>query len=295
MFETYMVMLQDTHASNYTNHNATNTLYEAQARRLLNNTIHHGKPKTLKDKIDMIFEDDLSKFKFKKKYFFLSERFSTAYHSLVGKSKKLRDSMFFTTLVTITILVIGCVTGYETNIALKCQRYEDRLDANKHQDDNEIGGGGDSISELVRECETLPLIISLIGEISQGIFASEACIKIIAKGTHPSHYFTDEEDGVWNCIDFFIVIVGFMELTPAGFVFKHFPIVLLRLLRLLRVFRVAKAFPRLRSIVEALVSAFSTVKWICVLFTVFNYIVACLCMIVFRSNVSTWVSSSLSL
>jgi hypothetical protein len=50
-----------------------------------------------------------------------------------------------------------------------------------------------------------------------------------------------------------------MELTPARVVFESFPVVVLRLLRLLRVFRLAKALPRLRSIVEALMEGFSSV------------------------------------
>jgi len=75
-----------------------------------------------------------------------------------------------------------------------------------------------------------------------------------------------------------------MELTPASFIFENFPVVLLRLLRLLRVFRLAEALPRLRSIVEALVSGFSSVGWICILIFVFNYIVACMFMLIFRAN-----------
>ena len=76
-----------------------------------------------------------------------------------------------------------------------------------------------------------------------------------------------------------------MEKTYLAFVFEAFPIIILRLLRLLRVFRVAKALPRLRSIVEALISGFSSVGWICVLILVYQYIVGCLCMLVFRENV----------
>ena len=75
-----------------------------------------------------------------------------------------------------------------------------------------------------------------------------------------------------------------MEITPAAFLFEAFPVVVLRLLRLLRVFRLAKALPRLRSIVEALISGFSAVGWICILIVVFNYIAACMCMLFFRDN-----------
>lgn len=79
-------------------------------------------------------------------------------------------------------------------------------------------------------------------------------------------------------------MIGFLELTSAKIIFENFPVVLLRLLRLLRVFRLAKTLPRLRSIVEALISGFSAVGWICLLIVVFNYIAACMCMLIFRDN-----------
>jgi voltage-gated sodium channel len=88
----------------------------------------------------------------------------------------------------------------------------------------------------------------------------------------------------WNKLDAFIVLVGFVEMTPGRVVFEAFPVVILRLLRLLRVFRLAKALPRLRSIVEALISGFSAVGWVCVLVIVFNYIVGCMCMLVLQGN-----------
>ena len=98
------------------------------------------------------------------------------------------------------------------------------------------------------------------------------------------HYFHDPEHGGWNRMDFFIVCVGFLEMTPARLIFAYFPVVTLRLLRLLRVFRLAKALPRLRAIVEALISGFSAVGWICVLIVVINYIIACMCMMLFSDN-----------
>ena len=74
--------------------------------------------------------------------------------------------------------------------------------------------------------------------------------------------------------------IGYLEMSGvADRIFAKFPVVILRLLRLLRVFRLAKALPRLRSIVEALISGFSVVGWICVLIIVFNYIVACMLML----------------
>jgi hypothetical protein len=110
-------------------------------------------------------------------------------------------------------------------------------------------------------------------------------VKLLAEGNSPLVYFTDEEHGSWNSLDFLIVWIGFAEMTPAAFIFEEFPVVVLRLLRLLRVFRLAKTLPRLRRIVEALISGFSAVGWICILIVVFDYIVACMCMLAFQTNV----------
>jgi len=102
----------------------------------------------------------------------------------------------------------------------------------------------------------------------------------MATGHDPMRYLDDP----WNKLDAFIVCVGFIEMSPAAFVFEAFPVVILRLLRLLRVFRLAKALPRLRSIVEALISGFSAVGWVCVLVVVFNYIIGCMCMLILQAN-----------
>ena len=89
---------------------------------------------------------------------------------------------------------------------------------------------------------------------------------------------------IHGSLDFFIVIMGFLEMSPAAAALEIFPVVVLRLLRLLRVFRLAKALPRLRSIVDALLSGVSSVGWILVLLSVFNYICACASMVFLRRN-----------
>ena len=118
----------------------------------------------------------------------------------------------------------------------------------------------------------------------QVIFTFEVIIKVMARGYEPSVYFTDYEEGPWNALDFVIVLIGLLDLLPMVTVFSAFPTVALRLLRLLRIFRVAKTLPRLRSIVEALLSGLSAVGWICVLIATFNFIVSCMCTLLFREN-----------
>jgi voltage-gated sodium channel len=119
-----------------------------------------------------------------------------------------------------------------------------------------------------------------LGYTAQVIFTAELCVKVLAFGKHPKKYLLDP----WNKLDGFVVFVGFVEMTPGRVIFEAFPVVVLRLLRLLRVFRLAKALPRLRSIVEALIKGFGSVGWICVLMLVFNYICGCMMMLLFAAN-----------
>ena len=108
--------------------------------------------------------------------------------------------------------------------------------------------------------------VAIGGILGQFIFTVEIAVKLVAEGYHPKRFFKDG----WNCLDFFVVITGFVELTPGDVFLAYFPVISLRLLRLLRVFRLAKAFPRLRSIVQALILSFSSVGWILILILVFN-------------------------
>jgi len=176
--------------------------------------------------------------------------------------RTLRDSTEFTIIVTVTILIVGIVNGVETDLMLRCARLDLRT---KGRDDDEASAPEQMCNE--------PFMASvIIAYISQVIFTVEMLVKVGVEGRRPLRYYTDEENGAWNMLDSFIVFVGFVEMTPLEYLVASFPVVIFRLLRLLRVFRLAKALPRLRSIVEALISGFSAVGWICVLIVVFNYI-----------------------
>jgi len=209
----------------------------------------------LKQKIDVVLNDEA----------FIEKPAETIFELISNLAKRTRDSSTFSLLITATIIIIGVMIGVDTDDGLRCSRMQTRL--------------ADPPKCDVRD-ETV-----IIGWIAQAIFTVEVAIKILAEGRRPLRYFTDQEQGPWNWLDFFVVVVGYVEAHPAGAkVFENFPVVILRLLRLIRVFRLAKALPRLRSIVEALISGFSAVGWIFVLILVFNYIVACMCMLVFQQN-----------
>ena len=214
--------------------------------------------------------------------------------------RDITETSWFSALITSTIIVVGIFIGVEADQYLSCERYFDRDDRPNH----------------VKRCE-VTMASYLLGILSQAIFTFETVVKLLSEGYEPKHYFRDS----WNCMDFFIVVVGFIEMTPLAFIFEAFPVVILRLLRLLRVFRLAKALPKLRAIVEALMQGFSAVGWMyvaqhslssshltppssqqsarsllirdtlhaiclrrCVLIIVFNYIIACMSMLFLGAN-----------
>eukprot|EP00615_Pteridomonas_danica_P011765 CAMPEP_0114346930 /NCGR_PEP_ID=MMETSP0101-20121206/13474_1 /TAXON_ID=38822 ORGANISM="Pteridomonas danica, Strain PT" /NCGR_SAMPLE_ID=MMETSP0101 /ASSEMBLY_ACC=CAM_ASM_000211 /LENGTH=1430 /DNA_ID=CAMNT_0001483895 /DNA_START=53 /DNA_END=4345 /DNA_ORIENTATION=+ len=222
----------------------------------------HGEKLSLKQQIDMALED-------KHRTYIPGSRTERNFLALQQKCIRIRDDPRFSTLIVVTIVLVGVMIGVDTDQLMHCVRYEWRV---KGRDDD-----GDSW------CGSLTISM-VIGYIAQGIFTIEAGVKILAEGFNPSRYFNDRQNGSWNRLDFFIVIVGFLELSPAKSIFEAFPIVVLRLLRLMRVFRLAKALPRLRSIVDALLSGFGSVGWICILMVVFNYIAGCMCMLCFQKN-----------
>jgi len=268
MFESYVKFKEKDSFLTYLNKLDENSMSELECFEL-------GKI-SLKEKMDMVLvEDFVSKYrpiKWKRKY-----------HKIVNKMKEFRDSNTFSLIITITILIVGVVIGFDMDHSLKCSRLENRINDHNHdeEDDDEHHNYKHNLLHTCKDELLYSFIITIIAQI---IFTLEAVVKIIAEGSYPSRYFTDKEDGSWNCLDFFIVIVGFLELTALKSLFANFPIVLLRLLRLVRVMRLAKALPRLRSIVEALISGFSSVGWICLLIFVFNYIVACMFMLIFKDN-----------
>jgi hypothetical protein len=283
MMATYLAMDAEAALQSYTKHHEENTMPEVQARlfqqQMAKENGHqysHGYL-TLKEKIEKVFEENLKKHEYHQ-FRHLSKKWAKYYENFVFKMIEIRDSAKFVMFITFTIVVVAIVAAYQTNHNLKCDRLFHRIG-----DEDDI-----SSKEEIEICETIPHTLYALDIISQTIFTTEAFIKIAAEGTDPWNYFNDPTNGPWNKVDFTVVLFGFVDYTPLEKHFSHSesPVVLLRLLRLLRVFRLAKALPRLRSIVEALVSAMASVGWICLLFSVFNYIVACMCIIMFRTNVN---------
>jgi hypothetical protein len=182
------------------------------------------------------------------------------------------ESGAFQNLVTLVILVISVVVGYETD-----------------------QGSSPATSAL----NLLALVV----------FTLECVCKIGAQavGSNPTlpraleKYFNDH----WNKFDFFVVCIGMSELLPGDA--SDGPWIVLRLLRMLRLFRLAKSFPRLRSIIEALGDGLSSALWVLVLISILNYLLAVSCSFgqlfisallwhfLFSYNISSWSISNILL
>lgn len=207
----------------------------------------------LKHKLDIVLGPDLGDEKD-------ADPFLESLKQFAKRAAAVEENPYFVNFITLTILAVAIQIGIDTDNFMACGRATLR-------------------GHWKPSCDTSAFSTVMTG-LSQAIFTGEMCIKLAAKGGFPEEYFYDP----WNRLDSFVVTVGFVEMTPAYVIFEAFPVVVLRLLRLLRVFRLAKALPRLRSIVEALMQGFGAVGWIVVLMLVFNYIWGCICMLFMGAN-----------
>ena len=92
--------------------------------------------------------------------------------------------------------------------------------------------------------------LELLGSIFTTMFAIECVIKIIAHGfvVHKNAYLRDK----WNWIDFLVVIVGVIELTP---LVQSSWIKALRVLRVLRPLKSINALPSMRKQISSLLGS----------------------------------------
>ena len=188
-----------------------------------------------------------------------------AFDRLARRCRAIEQSMWFSTIITLMILVIGVYIGIDTEREVSCERFRVRHVNGDPAKSPNCGVAG---------------VSSTVEALSQVIFTLEAAVKVVGNGQTPWRYFND----AWNRLDFVIILVGWLELTPAESVLSIFPLKTLRLLRLLRVFRLAPALPRLQRIVESLIASLSSVGWIVILIVVCNFVLGCSCMLMFQSS-----------
>jgi voltage-gated sodium channel len=128
--------------------------------------------------------------------------------------------------------------------------------------------------------ETAPSIVADWGTVlhvldvtALAIFVVEIVLKLIA---YRARYFRDP----WNIFDF--VIVG-VSLAPAGQ-----GISVMRALRILRAFRLISAVPRMRLVMEALLTAIPSMGSVCLLLILVFYVASVMATKLFGSDFDAW-------
>ena len=98
--------------------------------------------------------------------------------------------------------------------------------------------------------------VDVVSVVTSAVFTIECVLKIVAEGKKPGRYFTDPNDGVFNTMDFGIVLVSyaFMGSSSAS------TIVVLRMLRLARLLTLIKGVQQLRVIVSGLITVSSSCR-----------------------------------
>mmetsp|Transcript_2583 Transcript_2583/g.3505 ORF Transcript_2583/g.3505 Transcript_2583/m.3505 type:complete len:1818 (-) Transcript_2583:287-5740(-) len=94
-------------------------------------------------------------------------------------------------------------------------------------------------------------------------FAAEAVVKLI--GLRPKYYFKD----AFNCFDFFIVIVSFIETS-----FKVKGMTALRCFRLARLFKMARSWGSLRAIIKSLLAVLPSMTSLSIMLLLYMFIAA---------------------
>ena len=167
MFESYLVMKEEERQIQLDKRMDQNSRLQSEG----------AEEPLLKQKIDVVLNDKS----------FTEKPTEIKFELISNLAKQIRDSSTFSLLITATIIIIGVMIGVDTDDGLRCSRMQSRL--------------ADPPKCDIRD-ETV-----IIGWIAQAIFTVEVAIKILAEGRRPLRYFTDQEQGPWNWLDFFVVRV----------------------------------------------------------------------------------------
>jgi hypothetical protein len=197
-------------------------------------------------------------------------KFQKIYEKATQMCRGIVESKSFNILIVAVILFAGIEVAVTTDSEARCERVQfETFQKGVHR--KNICG------------RSITLFSTYSENICLALFTVEFLIKVVANGRKPWKYLTDEEVGAWNRLDLFIIIFGFLMLTPLQSALTIIPVLmLLRLIRLLRVLRLARAFPRLRAIVESLINCISSVFFLMMIIIIHNYTAAVLCSIYFK-------------
>ena len=112
--------------------------------------------------------------------------------------------------------------------------------------------------------------VSATEQLTTAVFIAECVVKIVAKGRRPLEYFTDEDEGAFNCFDFSVVVIGlFYNITA---------------MRLLRLFKIMVKVPSLRVLTLGLVAGIKACSAIMLLLSLIMFLFAIVGVQVFGAN-----------
>ena len=112
--------------------------------------------------------------------------------------------------------------------------------------------------------------MSATERLTTAVFIAECVVKIVAKGGGRLEYFTDEDEGAFNCFDFSVVVIGlFYNITA---------------MRLLRLFKIMVKVPSLRVLTLGLVAGIKACSAIMLLLSLIMFLFAIVGVQVFGAN-----------
>jgi hypothetical protein len=111
-------------------------------------------------------------------------------------------------------------------------------------------------------------------------FTIEVVLKLVAQREHPTRYFTDKEEGTFNCFDFGVVFVSLAFAFVDGSPWRK----TVMTLRLLRILKVLGLVPQLRVILLGLIAGVKAVSAIMLVQFLIMYIFAIVGCVLFKEN-----------
>ena len=112
------------------------------------------------------------------------------------------------------------------------------------------------------------------------VFTVECLLKLAAEGEWPTRYFTDPENGAFNCLDFAIVVGAYAFMNSSN----GSAVGAVRMLRLARLLTFIKGVKQLRVIVSGLIQGMMSVVYIVILLFLVIYIFAIVACLMFGDN-----------
>ena len=161
MFESYFKFKNDGKMATFVKTLAENTMPEAHLRKRTKIS--------LKTRIEKALNDDTVE------AISIASTHS-AYNNFIEECHIIRAHPIFIGTITLTILLVGIFSGFETNLSLTCSRLKLKHDR---------GRDTDNINDKIDDCDHSLLYIDAVAYFAQAIFTGEFIIKMGSEGSNP--------------------------------------------------------------------------------------------------------------